>query len=288
VDRLAVRLSAAALAIATTLPAAAQELARLHVRSFVMSVDSTSVRVGEPFHLTLEARVDEPTLALDNVTLPDLTGFESLGDERRCEATPRGSACSETVTLAANEPGDRTIAGATLDAVDARNGKPSRFTANAVAIHVAGVPPGAAVAASLASGLGSLVRAFVILALVLIAALGSLRLFAGRGRAPQLAPAVPLQAAIPAEPKLDPGAHFRALVESLRNAPTRAHAFAVREALRERLGAREGETLSDLLARGAAREPRTLAAMAAIEHATFCEEENVGPAVREALTYLSE
>lgn len=288
-----VALRVALLALLCAAAAQGQTLARLHVRSFTMTAAPSSVNIGEPFHLTIAAHVDEATLELDNVTLPDLSGFDSLGDERRCTASPHGSDCSETITLAATVAGDRTIAAASMDAVDARNGKPSRFSTNTVSIHVMGPSPlaaGAGVLAALLAGVQSLLRAFAILALLLIAVLALQWGFARR-RSSAATPAVAALSRPPPQPAPPiagtDGSRLRALVDALAREPTRERARAVREELRARLGAREDETLADLVARTSAASA-TLASLAALERATFCEDGRVEDAIREALPYLNQ
>jgi len=252
-----------------------------------MTADRTAVHVGEPFHLTISAHVDEEVLELDNVTLPDLYGFESLGDERRCTATPRGTDCVETLTLDATEAGDRTIGPTTMDAIDARNGKPSIFATNSVTIHVAGPAP-----LSVASGVvGAFARTFLF---VLFRALGIAALLAlcvvlvrwafGRPRT-GVTPQPLVSASPPPLPTRDE--RLRDRVGELAREPTRERAMAVRALLREELGARDDETLGDLSARRAGSDANgSLAALAAIERAVFCEDERVAEAVREALPSL--
>ena len=77
------------------------------------------------------------------------------------------------------------------------------------------------------------------------------------------------------------------LIARLAADPTRANVVAVREALRARIGATPDETFGDLLARGAAGEDRELlAAMSAIERATFCEIQRLPEAIQDALRVL--
>ncbi len=268
--------------------ASAQTYETLHVRRFTMSVDRTTVEVGEPFHLTIAAHFDEPVTQLDNLTLPDLSGFDSLGDERRCVATSAGSDCVETLTLAATVAGVRTIAGATLDAIDARTGKPSRFTSDPVTVTVTGTtfldPLGGLVSGLLYTA----VRAFLILifvaafAFAVAWAISMWRKPPPRPRvavSPRVAPAAP-------PPPPDPNAALRALADALAHDPTRANALRLRQAMRATMDARDDETFGDLAARGAADPPR-LAALGAVERAAFCEDERVPDAVREALPSLN-
>ena len=255
----------------------------LHVRDFRMSVDRASVRVGEPFHLQIAAHLDERLSALDNLVLPNLAGFEELGDERRCASSERGTDCVETLTLDATAPGDATIGPASLDAIDGRSGKPSRFLTQAVVVHVAGDVLGAGGRVALVAvawfGLWLVsFAAFVTFATLLV------RWLRGRRRV-AIVPAAPAPAAAAAVPA-DSDTRFRALVAALAQEPTRPRVVAVRAALRDRAGAGEHETLRDLATRGALRDGDA-AAMVAVERAAFCEEEHLADAVREALPYLN-
>jgi hypothetical protein len=264
--------------------AAGQMLLTLHVRAFSMSLDKAKVHVGEPFHLSIDAHVDQTLLQLDNVTLPDLSGFEVAGDERRCSTSGRGTDCVEILTLDAVEPGLHTLAPTTMDAVDARDGKPSRFLTNPVSIEV--VP-----AAPLSNGLPPQLREVllgmlrqILLLLVALAALASALWVLLRRRPRSPVPLLPGSA--PAHAASD-GASWRSLLASLAAEPTRPRVVAVREALRRRVGAREEETLSDLLARPAAgADDGVRAALKALERAAFCEDAQVVEAVREGLPLL--
>jgi hypothetical protein len=264
-------------------PAAAQQLIRLHVRQFEMSADPISLRIGETLRLKIVTRVDENLLELDEVTLPDLSGFESLGDERQCATAYRGSRCTETITLTPTVAGDRTIAGATLEAIDASSGRAVRFSSNSVVVHVAGAPAPNYYLQGLLEGL---IRPFGIL--LLVAALGYAALWGWRRRPkpvvvqpPPQPPAPTVQAAPPPPPAL------RGLVETLQRTPSRANVFAVRAELRRRIGAREEETLADLRARGATRGDADLdAALRATEFAAFADESRLDGAIAAALEPL--
>jgi hypothetical protein len=288
VGRLPSGVTALALAVAILVaawvaaPATAQTLATLRVQGFAIAADRTSVRAGEPFHLTLTAHVAERIAQLDNVTLPDLTGIDVTGDERRCTPVPRGTACSETLTLSATLPGDRAIGPWTMDAVDARNHRPSRFSSNTIVIHVAGPSP--------LQGTGDTLRALAFaaacaLGIVVLAGAGTWLSLRGRRR-PLAAPVAPRVTASepPAAPQPPP---LHDLVAALAREPTRARAIAVRASLRARIGARDDETYADLVARRAIGDAGALAAFHAVEWATFCEEARVAEAAREAVTYLS-
>jgi hypothetical protein len=282
------RARVAALAVAfagAVCGAAADAYATLHVRSFTMSVDRATVDLGEPFHLRIATHIDERVAEIDDLTLPDLAGFDSLGDERRCVASATGSDCDEIVTLAGTVPGTHTISGATFDAIDARNGKPSRFTTDSIVVNVVGVSAPDQNGGVLAGFAFGILRAALILALVGIALFALVWGFALRGRKPQpVAAGAPAFAPAPA-PAPDPDAWLRDLARSLEADPSRASALRVRHALRDAMTASETETFADLRARGAA-PPAQLAALGAVERAAFCEDERVADAVREAVPFL--
>jgi hypothetical protein len=266
-------------------PAAAQQLIRLHVRQFEMSADPVSLRIGETLRLKIVTRVDENLVELDEVTLPDLSGFESLGDERQCSTAYHGSRCTETITLTPTVAGDRTIAGATLEAIDANSGRAVRFSSNSVVVHVAGAPLPNYFWQGLLEGL---IRPFAIL--LLVAALGYAALWGWRRRPkPVVAepPASPAPPPVPAQaaPAAPPALH--GLVETLVRAPSRANLLAVRAELRRRIGAREEETLADLRARGATRGDADLdAALRATEFAAFADDARLDGAITRALEPL--
>lgn len=274
--------------IAATLPARSQTLATLHVRTFTMKAEPTAIRVGDSFRLTIAAHVDELVNALDNVTLPNLIGFDVTGDSRSCVASSqRGSDCSETIELRANVSGDFTVPAAIMDAVDGRNGKPSRFSSNTVFVRVAPPPPRIAgwildiLWALVLASLPVFAGAFVIYVLF--------RRFGERRPVVRPEPIVPIVIA----PPVDRDAILRSLVATLANERTRSSAVAVRAALRERVGAREDETLADIArryrngARASQTFPHFFTALAAIERAAFCEDRNVPHAIEEALPSLN-
>ena len=274
--------AAYALAAFVAPPARAQSLVSLHVRSFTMAAAPTQIRVGDTFKLTISAHVDEVLLELDNVTLPNLAGFDVLGDERRCSATGRGSDCVETLDVSPTVAGDRTIAAAIMDAIDARNGKPSRFSTNSVALRVSDAPP------HLPPWIGELVWSLVLAIVPLAAAAfvlyAILRNFGKRTTVAVRTLAVPP----PPPPPIDRDAELRAMVAALAADPSRERALALRGALRERLGAREDETLADLGRRYRnGSHPHLIVALGAVERASFCEDARVARAVEEALPSLN-
>ena len=280
-------LAAIALAVAAPLrPAPAQSLQTLHVRNFALAVDRNAVTVGEPFRLTIRADVREALGRIDDVTLPDLAGFDELGDERNCTTTQSGTACLETLTLIPMTQGDIALGPATLEAIDGRSGKASRFATNVVAIVVS---PGTMIAGesirdAIYGAAGAILR-IALLLLIVFVVLGFLSFALRRRRRRPVAPSAAPVVSAPA-PIVVPVASFDSLVAALAREPTRPRVVAVRDVLRTRFGAGERETLRDLTARGAVREPRDAAALAALERAAFCDARDLPLAVEEALPYL--
>jgi hypothetical protein len=267
--------------------ASAQSLARLRVRSFEMTADRLNVKVGETIHLRITALLGGHISRLNNVTLPNLAGFDLLGDERSCYPdTDGGTRCVEAISIAPQQTGDLTIAPATLDAIDARTGKPSRFATGNLAIKVEtdGDSWLSSWLAALSGLIWPLLRIAGVVALAALA-LGAIAWAFGRPRRPKPAPPPAVPVAEVAQPA--PLEDFGLLIARLAADPTRANVVAVREALRARIGATPDETFGDLLARGAAGEDRELlAAMSAIERATFCEIQRLPEAIQDALRVL--
>jgi hypothetical protein len=268
--------------------AMAQSLARLHVRSFEMTADKYDVKVGETVHLRITALLGEHIARLDNVTLPDLSGFDLLGDERSCfPESDGGTRCVEQMSISPQQAGDLTIAPATLDAIDARSGKASRFATGNLAIKVE--PDSEAWLSSWIAALGGVFWPVLrLIGIVLLAgiALAAVAWAFGRPRPPKTVAVVAPPAPPPftGAPQIE---DFGLLIARLAAEPTRANVVAVRDALRRRIGARPDETFGDLLARGAGGADRDLlAAMSAIERAAFCEQARLSEAVADALRAL--
>ncbi len=242
-----------------------------------MSAAPATLRVGEMLKLRIAIGVDENLVEIDNVTLPDLAGFTTLGDERRCESTGHGTECVEILSLAPTVPGDPTIGPAALDAIDARTGKPSRFASNSVTVHVRGSI--AALATPLAERLLK-----PLLVLVLVGAVAYALLW-GFGRRPKPLPvAKPAPLPVTSRPERDP---LIDLIGGLHHERTRARVFALRDELRRRVGAKEEETLADLFARDAPRGNAVLAEiLRRVEHAAFVDESGLQSAIEAALDAL--
>lgn len=286
------RLAAAGVALAALaaapLVAAAQPLPSLHVRNFSLALDRTRIRVGEPLRLTITVDVAEKVPQIAGVVLPNLAGFDELGDERRCTSAAAGTTCVETLTLEPTGLGTRTLGPATLDAVDARSGKPSRFATNSVVVRVdeAGGISGDSVREGIYGFADLVIRVALVLLVVVLGAALIARLFRRRPAAPIPKAVFDPQPLNYENPRAPAAVAFPELVAALEREPSRANAVALRDALRARVGAGERETQRDLDVRGAISDPRESAGMGALERAAFCPGPDVERYAKEAALCL--
>lgn len=270
--------------VTTGAPAAAQtdRLQKYHVKAFELAGDPRAVKVGDPVRLMLRIRLTEKVQALDRVTLPNLGGFDSYGDERQCFPVAGGSECTELLTVRGTAAGTYTLGPAVFDAIDAATGKPSRFESNAITVTV---EPRSVTYGSRAPFYALL----VILAAGVAAFIVRLRSRPMIGAVSRLEPdrtEAPEPAALPAmngEP-VDAEGRCRLLIANLAAHPSRSRVLLVRAALRERLGVRDDETFGDVMARYAATcDGELLDALRAIERAAFIDDAHLEEAVRDAL-----
>ena len=106
-----------------------------------LSADTSAGRKSTtPFHLIVTLHVRENVMRIDNLELPLLAELELLGDERETQSGSRGTQYRETITVVAHHAGTVAIAPATLQAIDARDGKPKQCYTNQLRLHVAGAP----------------------------------------------------------------------------------------------------------------------------------------------------
>jgi hypothetical protein len=279
------RLSAAFfVAILVPASAQAQTLARLDVESFALTADTTTPQVDTPFRLIVTLRVRERVAQIDNLNLPDFAQLELLGDERETASGPRGTEYRETISVVAHDGGELTIAPATLQAIDARDGRAKEWFTNDLKIRIAGRR---ALPAS-----GALFWGARLAAWVLLAALGAgvLATVIGRllRRRPKRAPAAPLVAAAA------PPARVRTLRDQARDAltvlranPSRTSAVTVRSAIWRMAGAPEGATLGDALQRPIARDIGLRGLLIALERSAFTSDNDLKAAIEDTCSALA-
>jgi hypothetical protein len=266
---------------ATSSPAAA--LRALHVDALSMRADRAEVQVGETFHLAIHVHVREPVTMLDELVIPDVGTMQMLGDERNVSTSPSGADVVETLTLEPTQPGTFTFAGAYLDAIDARTGKPSRFSSNPVRVVVATPAPRIGEAVWRAVGLLFTLLSWALVVAVVIAAIVLAVRFRRRPR-PAVDAAPPVVPAAPPPPRSPRDAVADAL-RAYRDSRANGSLLRLRGALFAAAGAGEGATLRDALERtddAALRE-----ALVAAEHAAFGPS-HAGEAASEGLIRTTE
>jgi hypothetical protein len=268
-----------------SLQANAQSLQRLTVTQLTLAADTTTPQIEVPFHLIVTAHVRERISELDNLDLPILAELELLGDEHALVVQRGGSTYRETITVVAHHSGTITIAPVTLDAIDARNGKPTRFSSNSLTLHVAG--PSAAVVATVNAWAGLQAFALVVFrALLWVLGIGVvLFVFAALiRRRPAPAPVVTLA---PPQPAIvDPKAQLREALAALRTDRTRAGAMRARSIVRHVVGATDTETLSDALRRPLAADRGVRDLLRALERAGFTYDADLDVAIAAATAQL--
>jgi hypothetical protein len=234
----------------------------LNVRSFTLTCDTAHPRAGVPFNVTLTVQVSQNVPELPDVYLPAFFGPQELGDERQIHHGHDGTLYRETLRLVAAAAGPVHIGSAYLDAIDARDGKPKRFISNALDLN-AGPAPVARTG----------VRFFETAAI----ALAALLTFAFARR-----PARRRREAVSIKPVPVVNGIAEAIAQ-LRDRRDRKAVFDLRAQLWESAGARQGETLQDVLARPKAVDRNVRRMLILIEEAAFIEEARLEDAVARIL-----
>ncbi|MBV8490364.1 MAG: hypothetical protein JO199_07530 [Candidatus Eremiobacteraeota bacterium] len=272
------------------LPARAQSLQRLTVDSFTLSADTKQPAIEVPFHLVISLHVRQQVAEIDHLNLPILAELELQGDERRLQAGPGGTQYRELITVVAHHTGTISIAPATLQAIDARDGRAKQYYTNALSLVVTGgslepIENGdsfavAALHAVVTAGLWTvgIVVAIVVLALVV-------RRRVRPATVPAAAPAPP-----PPPPPQASARSQRDVVSDalavLRADPARQTAIVVRSALWRMVGAPDGETLGDVLRRISPADARMRDVLSALERAAFTYDADLNAAIPAACDAL--
>jgi hypothetical protein len=260
---------------------------RLAVQSFTLSSDSARPRIDEPFHLIVALRVRQRLDQVANLQLPMLADVELLGDERQTVSTPNGTQYRETITVVAHRAGAIAFAPATLQAIDARDGKPKQWFTNGLTVYVSGVSAPALrqeaglMLQRLAAALRLLLWVLGVAAIVAVIVALLLR------RRPRPI-AVTVIAPEPPPPILARSRreHFEDALTVLRAERTRASAVAVRTAIWRMLGAGDGETLGDVLRRPESSDPVMRGLLIALERSAFTYDGDLRGAIEDACAAL--
>jgi hypothetical protein len=269
--------------------ARAQALQRLTVQSFVLGADTTAPHVDVPFHLVLTLHVRERVAEIENLNLPMLSALELLGDERETVSTPSGTQYRETVTVLAHNPGTITISPATLQAIDARDGKPKEWFSNSLTLNVVGAPSRVLRNAASALGAGILAALRFILWLLAwvvgIACLAAVAVLLMRRRRR----IVPIPVSPAAQMPVVERAHRERAQDALavlRTERTRAAAVSVRAAIWRMVGASDGETLGDVLRRNRSADMTLRDVLIALERSAFTYDSDLSAAIDDACAAL--
>ncbi|HVN68894.1 MAG TPA: hypothetical protein VMU38_04455 [Candidatus Binatia bacterium] len=263
--------------------ASAQTLARLTVESFVLAADTNAPQVDVPFHLILTLRVRERVTSVENLNLPVLAELELLGDERETTSGSRGTEYRETIAVVAHRAGAIAIGPATLEAVDARDGKAKEWSTNGLTLHVAGAAP-----QTLKDGASAIEAGAIVFARTLLVGFGIVAVVVAAvlllGRRPRPAPIVvppPVTVEAPVRRRSPQEQAGDALVV-LRAERSRPSAVAVRAAMWRMVGAGEGETLGDVLGRRDIREGTLRELLIALERSAFTYDDDLPAAIEDA------
>ncbi|HEX3670668.1 MAG TPA: hypothetical protein VHT92_03070 [Candidatus Cybelea sp.] len=277
-----VRRAAGALALlalfgAVSAVAPAQALQRLTVSSFVLSSDTASPAVDVPFHLVLRLRVRQHVTRVENLNLPMLAQLELLGDMRETVSDASGTEYRETITVVAHTSGAVAVAPATLQAVDARDGRAKEWYTNGLTLRVG---------ANRAQVAGTALRALLGLFLLVLGLALVVAIVAALARRPRVAAAPPPIVISPPSPT-PPLVRTRAEVARdalavLRVERDRASAVAVRAGIWNAFGAGEGETLGDVLRRPESGSETARALLIAIERSAFTYDSDLDAAIGDA------
>jgi hypothetical protein len=268
----------------------AQTLARLTVDSFTLSTDTASPKLEIPFHLIVRVHVRERVDSIDNLVLPILAELELRGDQRVVRSSPSGTDYTETITVVAHHTGNIAIAPATLQAIDARDGRAKQYSSNGLTITVAG---GALDPLAGAEGVARRVWHWAVTiaiwggGIIVVVALAALIFHHRPVRvpAPAQSPEPPAQPALPVSQRTRRDQLSDALTV-LRAERNRGSAVRVRAAVWRMIGASEGETLADVLQRPDATDPRMSALLRSLERAAFTYDDDLAPAIDDACASL--
>ncbi len=266
-------------------PALAQSLQRLTVLQLTLAASTASPKVEVPFDLIITARVRERVTDLRNLDLPTLAEeVELLGDEHSVVSDASGTTYTERLRVVAHRSGVITIPPVTLDAIDARDGKPKRYSSNSLSLNVGG-------------GVLSVTRTYDVtgivftisrwLAILVVAAI-IVRLMVRRRRRPAMVPA-PQPDPAPVAPPLVTGEQrlrdARTVLEAERTRPT---VMRIRSMVREMVGANDAETLADVLRRIEPEERHMRALLFALERAAFTHDGDLNRSIDHVIDRLNE
>jgi hypothetical protein len=287
------RFAALAIALCALFPAVADgaPLQRLTVTSFTLTADTAKPELEVPFHLIVSLHVRETVPEIDNLNLPVLVDVELLGDARATQAGAGGTDYRETITVVAHHTGKITLAPATLQVIDARDGKAKQYSTNSLNLEVVGatIPTAPDEVTPALWNIGRQLLGWLLIWVIGLGAIVLIVVVIARRRPPAVpapvaaAPPPPPRPIVPARSRRDRLQDALTVLRADRNRPT---AVRVRAVVWELIGASDGETLADVLRRPEAGDPRMAAVLRALERAAFTYEDDLAPAIEAACEAL--
>ncbi len=256
-----------------------QKLQRLHVRSFTLSSDTSQPALERPFHLIISTRFKERVASPEElIILPTLGGLQIVGDERHAMLADGATSYTETMTVVAHASGTVRVGAAYFNAIDARNGKPSRFSSNDLTFAVTAAGDGHKALSNLSVRLAQL-------ALLTLALFAAALVWRAAGKRRAVPAALPLAPATPEAPVAAPPRALERAVVHLQETRSRDAVLSVREILREMVSAKNGATLDDVL-RVLDGRTQLYTVLRATERAAFIGEGHLPAAIDEMIAAL--
>ena len=267
----------------------AADLQHLFITQFSLEADHREIDLSDVVHLHFQAHVREHIDQLNNLKLPDMHGFELIGNESHLNDTKAGTDYIEDLSLAPQQEGTFVLGPILLYFIDSHKG-PSVASSNTVKIVVEHHDV-------MVDFRLLLIRSALIVALAIIGGIvtfyaGKAGLFWLSGRLPRRSLPEPdvepsLVVAQPAHPHVPGRERLRQAINQARRDPTSRQAVLVRGALRDVLGATSDETLADLLVRFSDGERAIFGrALRAIERAVFIQENEQSTAIEDSLVLV--
>lgn len=262
---------------------------QLDIQILTMAADRRIVPVGGLFHLKIHAHIAQKITQLDHLLLPDLSPFEQIGDERHMTPVRGGTDFDELLTLKALRPGDFAIPAASIDAINSKTMLASKFsTTDSVVVSVPPIlPPWSTWSAWPMLRYAAIVAVAVAVAVLTYQIGGMFWLWYRDGirrRRYNGAVASPAPTLVPAVISKTAVQRLRDAITKISHDPSVEYAEELRSALRDAVGAREEETLSDILARIPASDRGVIdRALRAAERAAFIDKGSRRSAIEDGL-----
>jgi hypothetical protein len=260
----------ALLAVALPVSALAQSYPRLHITQFTQQADRATVEPDGVFSVTIHIKIAQRRDRLDELILGSLDNCEIISNETVRTALSNGTDFVERLTVQALLPGEATISPAYIDADDPAQGKPMRFSSNAIRVRVLGSAPFVRAMRNLGATLQRLLLAVAIVAGFFAAAFVVIALFFRRRRRVAAAVTIP-PPVVPSPPTTQTTTAERLgrAVAVYRRERSEPALLEVRTVLFGLCGVGSGATLLDALRALGERDGDLRAAVLAAEAAAF-------------------